>query len=357
MSQTDLERRMSERGVSKTVYSIFYPETRRVMAKVFGDPKLLDAHEGAYTKRQDTMHEPFFRAFEAWSEPVLDFDGGEFPEQYPASGSSEAIREMIAKQGSTQRSEGVEPSIHIFKGEYEGYKAYAEAHKIRVVKHERDAFDRTLKQEFSPGDRFYISQPSGIDGNIWEGYDEFMRWSLSEIPDLKVMLDLAYLGTVPHQKSRINARYENIGAVFFSTSKSFGTYYDRVGGMFSREPVSGLWGNRWFKSLPALRLGTEFMRRYKPGELPEKYLPLRQQVLKNLREKFGETVEGSDVFMIATQSKGAEDGELKRGLYREDLIRYCLTEGIDKAIKEAAEKAAAEENKRKYTQDNDKFYK
>ncbi|GEM_PF-3877367 len=48
-----------------------------------------------------------------------------------------------------------------------------------------------------PQDRFYLSAPSGIDGNVWDGYEKFLTFLENKCPEMKLLLDLAYLNTTP----------------------------------------------------------------------------------------------------------------------------------------------------------------
>src|SRR5918999_601042 len=67
---------------------------------------------------------------------------------------------------------------------------------------------------------------------------------------------------------RLDLRSPSLGAVFFSLSKAFGVYYHRIGGVLSRAPLPGLEGNRWFKNVFSLALGTLLLERFGVRELP-----------------------------------------------------------------------------------------
>lgn len=50
-----------------------------------------------------------------------------------------------------------------------------------------------------------------------------------------------------------------VAGVVFSLSKVMGAYYRRIGGALARDPVEGLWANRWFKNLDSLYLGQRWL--------------------------------------------------------------------------------------------------
>jgi len=330
-----------EKGVTKTVYSTVYPEVERVYLDVYGNrERMRSLFEDAYTSRQDGMHEALIGGYVNWAKDVVPIDRKVFAHAYPTSGSSEAIRETIAYHGNTQyRSFGQGgdtcPTINVFKGEYEGYKAYAEAHNVRLVEHDRNSYQASLSWRDMTGEKFYLSQPSGIDGNIWKGYDDFMDFLARTQPQLKVMLDLAYVGTFANPDTVIDTTHKNIEAIFFSLSKTFGTYYHRIGGMFSKKDFPGLLGNMWFKSLPAIEVGAELMRNFGIQELPRKYKPLQEDLVRDLGREFGDGIEASDVILLATQPVSPEDDDFKKQLTRVDRVRYCLTPRLEKAIKQS----------------------
>ena len=211
--------------------------------------KLLPMYSMPHLKAQDFMHREFFQRFIEWSRDAVDIVAEDYPYQYPTSGSSEAIRETIAQHGNQARARNESPRIHIFEGEYEGYIAYAKAHEVEVVVHNRQSYDYSMQDSFTHGDKFYMSTPSGIDGNIWDGYEKFLQYLEEHDLNSSLMIDLAYLNTTV-ETPEIRTQSSAIEAIFFSMSKSFpGTYYDRIGGVFSKSPIPGLYGNKWFKNL------------------------------------------------------------------------------------------------------------
>lgn len=319
-------------GVSKTVYGYLYPEVEEVMARTFRDPKLIEMQRRGYTQRQDSMGQSFIDSYMEWTRDILNIDAGRFRFVYPSAGSAEAIRESIAVQATGNRARD-RTTLHMFDGDYEGYVAYAKAHGVDIVVHQRDGYTQSLRN-VAQGDTFYISQPSAIDGNLWSGYDRFMNWLESHQPTLNVFVDLAYLGTLKENGARIATHFKNIRGIFFSLSKAFGIFYQRIGGMFSDREWPSLYANRlWFKNLVNLTLGEELMRQFQPHSLPAKYHPFQMAVVEDLRKRFGATVQPSDSVLIAHQPTIEPLQAIQRELRRTQLVvRYCLTAGIDQRV-------------------------
>lgn len=338
---TSLEEKLK---LSKTVYSWVMPETEQMVQEIAGTEKhhdlLRDRHREAWTGKQDEYHKEFFETWENWAgDKISGLDA--LPHRYPTAGSSEAIRETLAQHASLaqyQPHKGV-PTIHIFKGEYEGYKALAKPYGIRVVEHVRDNWKESISEfadrEETEGHKWYISQPSSINGNFWFNFHDFLNL-LSEKTNIDVMLDLCYVGCVAqdlYPGPRIPTNHEVIDTVFFSLSKVFGVYYHRVGGMFSRTEHPGLWGNKWFKNLSSLYLGTQLMKRYHLTELPDKYRDLQKAVIRDMYPALSEgsiveNIWASDVFLLAYQKiKGQPpfEGYFDRLPNRP---RYCLTQRL-----------------------------
>jgi histidinol-phosphate/aromatic aminotransferase/cobyric acid decarboxylase-like protein len=318
-------------GVSKTVYGYLYPEVEEVMARTFRDPKLIEIQRRGYTQRQDPMGQSFIETYTGWTRDILNIDADRFRFVYPSAGSAEAIRESIAVQATGNR--GRDKTLHMFDGDYEGYVAYAKAYGVNIALHERDGYAESLR-DVGPGDTFYISQPSAIDGNLWDGYDRFMTWLEAHQPRLDVFVDLAYFGTLTDGSARIATRYKNIRGLFFSLSKAFGIFYQRIGGLFSDREWPSLYANRlWFKNLVNLTLGEELMRQFPPHALPARYDPVRMAVVAGLRERFGADVEPSDSVLLAHQPAREPLAPVQRELCRtRHVVRYCLTPGIDQRV-------------------------
>lgn len=242
-----------------TVYSVIWPRTRTLIHQVLTTEAdaLMARHEGAHTKRQDGMHATFFARWQAFAAGQVNADWSSFPETYPSAGSSEAIREVL------NLARAKDQDLVIFNGEYEGYEALASPAGTTIHRLDRACWRAQLaawETQGAPwgarGAQVWLSQPSAIDGTVWAEFDAFLQ-AVAALPRVSVWVDLAYLGTVPGL--RIDLTSPVIAGVAFSLSKVYGTYYRRIGGLFARTPVPGLWGNRWFKSLDALYLGERLL--------------------------------------------------------------------------------------------------
>lgn len=275
--------------VSLTVYSAVWPATERLMAQCYREETeaMLARHREAHRKHQDGMHESFFDAWAALAAPTLDWNPADFPEHYPTAGSSEAIREILRMAPWTQQS------LVIFEGEYEGYEAIAGMQHTPIHVVRRADWAATLAEWNDRGPpwhgqaQWWISQPSAIDGNVWPDFDAWLN-ALTELErrhpgSLQVWVDVSYLG-VTTRPWRAALTSPVIAGVVFSLSKAMGAYYRRIGGCWSRQPLPGLWGNRWFKNLDSLYLGERWLREQlrERNPTPHQLLQWQQQAMKRL---------------------------------------------------------------------------
>jgi hypothetical protein len=342
-----LNQLLADSGVSKIVYALVMPETEQTIDAVFdgvldgsgpADSSGREAYHKlfreAWTQKQDAVHESFFETWLQWVSPIVELDAKAFPFRYPTAGASEGLREAIHAYAVQARQQHREPTVHLFDGEYEGFSAYACAAGIRVVSHRRKEWYDAI-ETIAPGDQFYISQPSALDGNVWADLDRFAVELHRRVPTAQLMLDLSYVGCVS-RSFVVNANHPNIHAVFFSLSKPAGVYYHRIGGMFAREEYLGLFGNKWFKNISSLSIGTEFMRRYGVHELPTKYQPIQQRAIHSVNEKLGFALRSSDILLLGIGAPSPIPSELERYLLRgpegDELVRVCLTARIAHGI-------------------------
>lgn len=369
----------TEFGISKTVYSLVYRETEAIEAQcraempreLYGEP---------WTGKQDEVHEEFFHSWaNIMGQPVTGFGFHKmralFPHYYPTSGSSEAIREVIAQISAYaphrhRECPWYEGVILVFEGEYEGYRAYAQSYNIHVIEIPRDNYEEALKQAvreyaegFACGEsleygggiphfHFFLSQPSSIDGNVWDGYDRFLEvieeangvirevydnyFGGSEYPEscIKIHLDLCYVGCTNGIEYKVNLVNKNIETVFFSLSKVYGVYYHRIGGVWSRKKLDALWGNRWFKNLFSLYFGTVLMNEL-GYDFGARYAGIQARAVKALSEMNafkGIVVEPSDVILLANSTIGKFSNEIQREFKRSSHARFCLTPGMSAAL-------------------------
>lgn len=315
--------------ISKTVYSLIWPETKFVindLANAFPH----DLYEEPYLKKQDHLHVEFFDTWKNWSKPHVNMPV--FDYFYPTNGSSEAIRDSIQYFAVHHPHS----TLHVFEGEYEGYEAIASTVNVNVQKHDRDNWEKTFNT-LKPGDRFYISQPSSIDGNVWVDFNDWISTMAQHYPEIDIWVDLCYVGCVTHNKYFVDLNYDNVAGVFFSLSKIFGVYYHRIGGVFSKAPMPGLWGNAWFKNIFSIELGKTLMKKYPANFLSSKYTYVgwRAKLLLDLMTDYSINITKSDVILLANwnYADGDKFAEQFQRVKSKRIARVCLTPGLDKLVK------------------------
>lgn len=331
----DTEGILNRVGVCKNVFSFLYPETKEVVDELFVS-RPHHMYERSWQMRQDTVHDEFISEWKEWVNPwVKGLDN--FKYSYYSNGSSEAIREAIAEHVIRTPSHFDGARIHMFNGDYEGYGAFAEAYGAQVVRYNRDKWREELEDgaDLADDEVFFLSQPSSIDGNYWDEYEEFMEFISNLIrPRIRVMLDLAYVGCTP-TIPKFRTDYDCIDKIFFSLSKPFGVYYHRIGGVLSRSPMQALYGNKWFKNLFSIELGRQLLCRYSPTKLPKKYNELQKVGVKQFSELFKCEAKPSDVILLG-YSDSAEDisvYDIGHYLERAGKTRFCITPFLDRVNK------------------------
>jgi hypothetical protein len=330
-------------GASGTIYSLVMPESEAALAFVVDGGEdadsiarlheqrqkhFLSCYHEPWTQKQDAMHESYFEHWLSWSAPVVSVEAAAFPFRYPTAGASEGIFKIIAEHLAAARRERVEPSVHVFEGEYEGFGAYAEALGIRIVRHDR-AHWKEMPEAVGHGAMFWISQPSAIDGAVWPDFEPFLRAMAEAKPEVPVVPDLTYVGSVGRD-FRIALDFPNVTAFVISHSKPFGGYYHRVGGVFARREYPSLFGNKWFKNLLSLAWGTAMMERHNVFALPRRYRLVQEEAARRVAAALGiESLQPADVLLLATAAaSAARSPELEavlRGSASEKVVRLCLT--------------------------------
>jgi hypothetical protein len=319
---------IKELGVTNLVYSYPFEEMMATAENMMKNTDPRDMFGAPYTRKQDIEHKRFLDAYRQWAAPVVKGLEG-FSHAYPASGSSEPLKDTLA----LAKAHNPEMTLHVFEGEYEGAVAYAEALNIKVVRHPRTSAEiNQLVHTLGKNDYFYLSQPSSLDGNVWTGFDAFMKATqpTAARPDAPhILVDLAYVGAVVKDYS-VDLSYPHIESVFFSLSKVFGTYYMRIGGLFSRKENPLEFGNRWFKNIPGLRIGTELLNKYDVYAMPRTYLWAQTASLQRLSRLTGLPLQASDVVLLANLPTKQDSSFAKdySGLYRggtDGFLRFCLT--------------------------------
>src|SRR5262249_46831308 len=151
-------------GLTRTVYGVTFPETRRIVDGLWAE-RPHGWYERNYTKRQDAMHAPFLARWRTWSAAAGVRLGDGFAHEYPTPGANEAIHALMARHATHGGRR-----IHVFDGEYEGYTFAAAAYGLEVASHPRAGHRDSLVARARPGDQLWLSQPSAIDGNLWDGF-------------------------------------------------------------------------------------------------------------------------------------------------------------------------------------------
>lgn len=344
-----LNQLLLDAGATKTVYALVTPETEAAKAAILGNAAsdaicdqaratYLEQFREAWTGKQEQLHQEFFDTWHTWSLPLIDLDREKFPFSFPTAGASEPLRHLIYDYGNTARAENFIPRVHVFEGDYEGYKAYAEAAHIELVEHDRREW-QVIADSLPDTELFFLSQPSAIDGNVWHEANHFLKRLSAKSQTPRVIMDMTYVGAIADAPSEKFALSEPcVRNIVFSLSKPFGVYYDRIGGVWSREQDLGLFGNMWFKSLHALQLGTELMKRHTVFSLPRTYRPIQLEQIQRASERLKIPLVPADVYILATARPSTQiDSDLATYLKRPSSdpaapLRLCLTPGMAEAI-------------------------
>jgi len=264
----------------------------------------------------DNIHVPIIkRVMGVYSRTVSGL--GAFSHNYPTSGSSEGIREVlkeVQKKGADH--------INVFTGEYEGYAAYAKAYGMGVSEFDPE----TLRPEKVRPGTWFVSNPSAIDGNIIP--NEFVT-ALCDAGH-SVVLDLAYVGAT--RSHEFNVNHENVPAVVMSFSKPYGVFRHRIGGFtFSREPIDSLHGNMWFKDTLRLLQALKIAEEIGPGGLYGIYRPVQEEIIAKVNEQYDLPIRPSDSLLLGhvTREDALKLNDMQRDMLRDYRrgpgYRLCFT--------------------------------
>lgn len=328
---------------TRTVYSLYYPETRRIVDALWREaPHYL--YERNYTKRQDAMHGPFLDGWKRFATRAGVKLGNGFLHEYPVAGANEGIFALISLLGARPSTE--RPRVHVFDGEYEGFQHLAVAAFLDTRFHSRDPerYRASLLKDVGAGDWMFVSQPSAIDGNVWSGLPELVAFASENLPELRLCVDLTYVGAVAREYE-IDLTSPNVAAVIASLSKPFGVYYHRIGVTLSREPIASLYGNLWFKNLFSLVLGERLVNEFGPRDLPSRYQSTQAQVIERAiaSREIEEGAKPCDVVLLASSTlpPGIQpDARFQDFVRARDesgtVLRFCLSPGMDAILGESA---------------------
>ena len=359
-AQTGVKRRLLATGASGTIYALVMPESEASIQHVVdgcdpfehdepGNPPITMEHlkqlrdenwlsgfREPWLSRQDDVDAPYFERWVSWASPVVSFDDASFVNRYPTAGGSEGIFKLMAEHRGRWRRTGRRPTISVFRGEYEGFTKFAEALGLEVHVHDRDDLESAVR-DMPAGSQFWISQPSAIDGMVWERFDEFLTM-IDARGDVEVVPDLTYVGSVA-RSFRIDLDHPCVDSFVFSQSKPFGGYYHRAGGVFSRREQLSLVGNKWFKNLTSIAWGRTMMERHGVHDLPSRYRPQQISACARVGRLLGiDGLQPADVAVIATAPvpDDVEKDEVLSTLVREvdgrRILRVCLTADMSVSI-------------------------
>ncbi len=339
-----IEQLLADLGVERTIYSLVMPETEAAVERVVdgvaterageGRERFLAMYREAWTRKQDHVHEEMFEEWRSWVRPVAEVPA-RFAFSYPTAGASEGIKELVYSYGNRARREGFEPAVHVFEGEYEGFRAYAEAVGVPVVLHDRGRWRESIGS-VEDHHELFLSEPSAIDGRVWGQLEQLCLALSRHAPNCRVHVDLTYVGCVARE-FEVALDAPNVRSVLFSLSKPMGIYYHRAGGLLSTAEVPGLYGNRWFKNLFSLALATELMRSHGVHELPARYRDEAQiPAIELVREPLGLDLRPSDVFLLATAPRTEEPSSIEQYLTRaagsHSQVRCCLSPRMSRIV-------------------------
>ncbi len=233
-----------------------------------------------------------------------------FDHAYPSPGSSQAIFGLLAEW----HAKGKFDSLAVIEGEYDGYSAYAASLNIPINKYAD--FEAA---KFQKGQVWFVSNPNAVDGN-WIDQE---KWQAFLDQGHEVVIDTAYAGLTP--AGQIDVTNPNIRAVLTSPSKIFGVFrYRNTGVTYAREAVDAMYGNKWFKDVPALLDTLSLYEKFGSRELPGKYRSIQEFLCRRLTELVDADVNPSDVLLLANSQGpvGANYEEFSRaGNYRFGLTK------------------------------------
>jgi hypothetical protein len=335
----------------KAVYSYVYPEVRPLIKQMSDLPIELFLTSTPVSQAQDIIDRLGFKkrfivpstiegkvSLDEIHEPIIDrlvqeygfFDGHtsraiyglkNFSYRYPTSGSSQGIFHLLADA----KQKGID-NIYVLSGEYEGYREYGNTLGMKTIEFESLADAKNSADYPNPKKGlWFISNPSARNGNIIPN---------SEILDLcndghKVILDLAYVGMTKDYTFDVN--HENIVGAVMSLSKPYGLFRFRTGFTFTREPITSLYANKWFKDVGRLLLGLKVVEEIGMHQLHKTYAGKQSEIISGLNCKFGLDIKQSDVLLLgyipesATKDYAGDKLSMISPYKRSDNYRFCLT--------------------------------
>lgn len=318
-------------NVTRTIYSIAWPETREILKDVQA-LDLTPMFSETWSKKQDAIHIPYMNKWKKAFKPFVSFDENELKFGYPTNGSSESINMILANLNT----KGFE--LVVFKEEYEGYAMVAKnlGMKIHYVSHkdyQKDINELMLNNKAKMV--MFISQPSSIDGNYWNGFDDYAEFM--EHTGIRLYVDVTYAGNFNHKQIDLN-RYSCIDGVIYSLSKCFGVYYHRIGGCFLREENPLLWPMLWFKNLMSIQYAIYLIDAFEKGKYKNTQVNVKKwqmEIAAELAQELKVRVIPSDVPMIVMVEVDLEAHPWQENYMRgenKEYIRVCISKSLEKKV-------------------------
>jgi hypothetical protein len=313
------------KDITRTIYSIAWPETHKIFSNL-NTKDIQEQFTQTWTKKQDELHKPYLDLWVKAHAKNLNIEGM-FNFSYPTNGSSESIFQQLSHLHSQGKR------LVVFYEEYEGYIMFA--NNIHMPVHFISRNNPDFSSLNKNTDVFFLSQPSSIDGNMWDGFHGFMK-QLDKL-GISAYIDLAYLGVFPHETIDLTP-YKNIDGVFFSLSKIFGVYYHRIGGCFLKNENPLLWPMLWFKNLNSIHYGTLMLEQYIEGKYTQQILDNKKyqaDICMELSALLQCNVKPSDVPMIAQVEYDNNKYPWMSFYKRNDNpshIRICISPLLEKKI-------------------------
>jgi len=304
---------MNKFKAMKSVYGYYFPEVRKAIDELFQNYPHDIFHQWC-NPGLDDFHVPIINTYLEFQErSVPNLKNFEF--SYPTAGSEEGIREILTWLQSKKVKE-----IYVLEGEYEGYKSVAETRCIKTIEVKSTTDPSTLKKGY-----WFISNPSARDGNIIP--NKYVQ-SICEAGH-QVFYDLTYLGLTNFHEFDLS--HPNIFAAVASFSKPFGLFSYRIGFTFSKEEIPSLYGNKWFKSIPALLVANEVMMEINSEDIAKKYKPVQKKIIDQINKEFELGMYTSDALLLGhlKEDDAKQLNEVKQKLIepfkRKNTYRFCLT--------------------------------
>jgi hypothetical protein len=215
--------------------------------------------------------------------PVIDLS--EFSHMYPVNGITEGLN-YLSMENKTKK-------IQLTPGDYEWLKY---VHRPNVVDKE--------------GDILYISNPSAIDGMIYNDTE----WKKIIDSHKEIALDVAYIGSTKNKQIELN---ENVKYVFVGLSKMLGVSNLRIGFIFQKNrsiSLQALTHQNFYFNPNSLLATLDLLDNFELGYIHKKYNKSQKQICDeyNLKQ--------SDVVYM-----GTSDDPRYNFWKRDNSNRLCLT--------------------------------